>query len=310
MVSAIIMASSIKLFQFLRKFQRAIGISASQSNREQCSINFKTTIFLISSLQFAFTVGVYLAHEASGMFAYGFGVLIFISLINGIIVYLLTIWQAKNTSKCIENCERFIEKSELIAARPKSIPSMRSHSMCIVIVTISAYRSAFKGILQGIHWAIGTVQYIFFCCFVHIDCLLCVLCSAIQHGQILFLRYERKVVLFGCSRLVRMHSQKRNESIRRIISSSIRFPFDWKTPHGYLVAYLSDCVGCVSLASAFIQFLNLLIGSCWLFIYIADDITSDLAAFNADIETTEHNRAVELLTRLCDIIRIYSDAKQ
>lgn len=87
-------------------------------------------------------------------------------------------------------------------------------------------------------------------------------------------------------------------------------PFDWRTPHGYLPAYLSQCVGGAS-AVLGVQFLNFVFGSCWLFIFIAEDITKDLAAFNTITKTTtsDENRA-EVIKHFCDIVQNYTDAKQ
>lgn len=90
---------------------------------------------------------------------------------------------------------------------------------------------------------------------------------------------------------------------------SLRYPFDWKTPAGYLVAFLAQAFGILCGASAFMQFLNLFFGSCWLFTFIAEDITKDSAAFNTAAKATNRN-CVELMSRFCDMLQIYSDAKE
>lgn len=90
--------------------------------------------------------------------------------------------------------------------------------------------------------------------------------------------------------------------------SSTRLPFDWRSPLGYPVAWLSQFVGgCVGYAIA-IPFLSLFFDSCWLFIFVAEDITHDLTAFNSD--QAENEMLVERLKRFCDIVQLYSDAKQ
>lgn len=89
---------------------------------------------------------------------------------------------------------------------------------------------------------------------------------------------------------------------------SIRMPFDWKTPLGYPLAWIFQLAGGCSTFSMAILFVGFMVGSCWLFTFVADDITEDLKAFNS-AEATNENR-VEKLKRFYDIIEIYSDAKQ
>lgn len=84
-----------------------------------------------------------------------------------------------------------------------------------------------------------------------------------------------------------------------------RFPFDWKTPCGYLAAFLSQCAGAVAITCAYMHFLNIAIGAVCLFVYIAEDITNDLAAFNTDINTPKPNRA-----DFCNVVQTYLNAKQ
>lgn len=93
------------------------------------------------------------------------------------------------------------------------------------------------------------------------------------------------------------------------LCNCVRLPIDWKTPSGYLVAFFCQCFGVLTATLIILQFLNLVFGSCWLFIHIAKDITRDLVAFNDDIESPNQNR-VELTTRFNDLVQIYTDAKQ
>lgn len=86
-------------------------------------------------------------------------------------------------------------------------------------------------------------------------------------------------------------------------------PFDWKTPYGFFPAYLAQCVGVAANLMPFVQFFNFIFGSCWLFIFIAEDITKDLSAFNI-ITTTTFDDGIGLADRFCDIIKVYLDAKQ
>lgn len=96
-----------------------------------------------------------------------------------------------------------------------------------------------------------------------------------------------------------------------------RWPFDWKAPIGYLVAWSCGFVGIAPIAFAFAPFFTYLLGSCCLFYSIADDITKDLAAFNIDLSLIKvakktsiaANRA-ELRNKFRAIVQIYADAKQ
>lgn len=106
------MVGTIKLFQFIQKFHKIIGIYPSQAKRKQCPINLTQTIFLICSAQIMFTSAAFSVFEAKSMIDYGFGFYMLISIINIIVIYLVFIWQSQNTLKFIETCEEFIEKSK------------------------------------------------------------------------------------------------------------------------------------------------------------------------------------------------------
>lgn len=75
------------------------------------------------------------------------------------------------------------------------------------------------------------------------------------------------------------------------------------------MAYLVQCLGNIALATVHIQFLNLVLGSFWLFVVIAEDIANDLAEFNLIVRICDRNRT-ELMKRFCGIVKIYADAQQ
>lgn len=90
-----------------------------------------------------------------------------------------------------------------------------------------------------------------------------------------------------------------------------RYPFDWKSFPGYLLAWLIQCLFPPSGGSMYMQFSNIFFGSCGLFIFMAKDITRDMAAFNASAKTTTSDETHRKLTRsFCDIVQNYTDAKQ
>lgn len=100
-----------------------------------------------------------------------------------------------------------------------------------------------------------------------------------------------------------LNEQKIHENTR------IRYPFDWKSPPGYLVAWLAQFAGGAISGCIYGQFLSVFIASCWLFTFVAEDITQDVTAFNRQSTKAVKCRA-ELKKRFCDIIQTYSDAKQ
>lgn len=87
-----------------------------------------------------------------------------------------------------------------------------------------------------------------------------------------------------------------------------RWPFDWKTPSGYLVAWLAQFAGSISITITAIAFFNIVLGSCWLFIVFSKDITNDVAAFNVKISKADDQ--AKLMEQFCNLIQIYSDAKR
>lgn len=88
-----------------------------------------------------------------------------------------------------------------------------------------------------------------------------------------------------------------------------RFPFNWKNPFGYSIIFLGQWIGSVSAAGVVVQFLSLVFGSCWFFIFITNDINRDLAAFKTAIETPNENQS-DLTKRFCNLVQIYSDVKE
>lgn len=105
-VPIIVMASSINLFQFVQKCYQFIGVNPSQPNQK------RRTIFLTCSVQVLLTTVAFLVVKANVLFEYGLGFFFFTSILNGIVIYLLIIWQFENFLAFIESAEKFIEKSK------------------------------------------------------------------------------------------------------------------------------------------------------------------------------------------------------
>lgn len=87
-----------------------------------------------------------------------------------------------------------------------------------------------------------------------------------------------------------------------------RYPFNWKTPLGYFVAFILQCAGALSLACTYGHFIYLIVASSWLFIVFANDITKDMVEFNKTALSSNGNRT-ELTGSIRDLMQIYSDAK-
>lgn len=90
-----------------------------------------------------------------------------------------------------------------------------------------------------------------------------------------------------------------------------RWPFDWKTPFGYALAWIAQGAGLASIMITVTLIIGIIFGSCWLFIAIAEDITNDMTAFNRTVETSKYkNYRAEMIERFCDVIQNYTEAKQ
>lgn len=88
-----------------------------------------------------------------------------------------------------------------------------------------------------------------------------------------------------------------------------RYPFDWKTPFGYSVAIFSQCFGVTIGILNYVQFLNFVYESCWIFITIARDLIKELVAFNTDVHASNGN-SDKLTKCLVELVQMLSEAKE
>lgn len=89
------------------------------------------------------------------------------------------------------------------------------------------------------------------------------------------------------------------------------FPFDWKAPFGYIGAWLSELISVIAICAAVIPTLSLIFASSWLFVTITDDdLIREVAKFNNNIKISQEKDHVKLMQRFCDIVQVYSDAKE
>lgn len=108
----VIMAGSIKSFQFFQKFQRIIGICSSQPEQKQWPLIVRRTILLMAHAVYVLPTVAYSVLEADSFFEYGFDFFVIITIINSIVVYLIFIRESVNILKFIQSCDEFIGKSK------------------------------------------------------------------------------------------------------------------------------------------------------------------------------------------------------
>lgn len=108
------MAGSVKLFQFFQRIHQIIGVSPSHPIRkdQETILCLTRTIVLLCCAQIVLTLAAFLAFESKSMFDFVFAFYVLITLINGMVIYSVFIWESENTLKFIESSEGFIEKSK------------------------------------------------------------------------------------------------------------------------------------------------------------------------------------------------------
>lgn len=74
--------------------------------------------------------------------------------------------------------------------------------------------------------------------------------------------------------------------------------------------WIVQLAGLLVVVLALMSFYSLMFASCWLFVTITDDIAQELVAFNIDVDASSGSNHDELMRYFCDIVQLYSDAKQ
>lgn len=87
-----------------------------------------------------------------------------------------------------------------------------------------------------------------------------------------------------------------------------RLPFNWRTPIGYAIAVLLQCAAVYSMLFGTVVVLDFWLGSCWLFVEVAKDITNDLAHLNVNERANWNTPTLKWV--FSDIVKLYLDAKQ
>lgn len=88
-----------------------------------------------------------------------------------------------------------------------------------------------------------------------------------------------------------------------------RYPFDWKTPTGYLTAFVVQFFGVITISRILLEIRIIIFITCWLFIFIAEDITEELDAFIIAVERSNEIHT-DSIKRFHELVKIHSNAKE
>lgn len=106
------MASKIKLFRYVRKFHRILGIYPSSKHYQYYSFNVKTTFGFCLTLFLTISIFWHFLFEASSMDEYGKGFVGSVSMLEGSIYFIVNFLKVKSILKLIKKLEDFIEMSK------------------------------------------------------------------------------------------------------------------------------------------------------------------------------------------------------
>lgn len=118
---------------------------------------------------------------------------------------------------------------------------------------------------------------------------------------------ERTIPFISCLKA----KQKSKNQLRKFViqfGSNYRLPVDWKTPHGYAIAFVVELCGSFYTTYIVVPYLCLAIGSLSIINAFVKDISNDLSMLNVTKGTDENHSKIK--ERFCDIIQRFSDAKE
>ena len=102
----------IKLFKFNLKIYQEIVVFPPQHDLNHNPNNLRKQLYLLCFAQFFISTTAYLWFQANSMTEYGLVFFTCISIALSFTYYLTELWRINKILNYIENCERFIEKSE------------------------------------------------------------------------------------------------------------------------------------------------------------------------------------------------------
>lgn len=87
-----------------------------------------------------------------------------------------------------------------------------------------------------------------------------------------------------------------------------RLPFNWKTPHGYLIALFLESIASFTVGSIIVPPICIVIGSCFLVSSFVNDMAVKMPKL--DVKKRPNGKSQEIKKHFCNIIGNISDAKQ
>ena len=103
--------TSIKLFQFIQKYYRFVGIVKPESNQIRHSFNRINWLIIFCYGQTTVSTIAFLLFETKSVLDFGTCMYYLMSEFVSGSFYLIPIWKIGKLSNFIENCEAFIETS-------------------------------------------------------------------------------------------------------------------------------------------------------------------------------------------------------
>ena len=121
--------------------------------------------------------------------------------------------------------------------------------------------------------------------------------------------YFNNIIQSYCNSIIKVLSINQLKSFIFLIS----YPFDWKTPLGYVVCVFIQVITLIAAIDLYVSVVVLTIGFCMLIADFASDIKEKLRQFNRILissdELTTDDRIV-LKKRLSEFIEFHSEARE
>lgn len=90
----------------------------------------------------------------------------------------------------------------------------------------------------------------------------------------------------------------------------LRLPFNWRTPHGYLIALSIESIVITCIIFSSFPHICFFIGSCWSISSFMDDIHSDLAVLIVTKKRLNRNDEKKFKQTISNIVQDVTDAKE
>lgn len=129
----------VKLFQFIQKFNRVIGIDATAPLEKTCfANNWKILMFFVCELQFMAALTAFLFSGAKTISEYGTTFFALSSSTLALIVHFFYSRQIRQYSMFIGKCEGFIEKSKCLCLSVtwRNTDSLDWHMILILLLVL------------------------------------------------------------------------------------------------------------------------------------------------------------------------------